>query len=118
MSRGNPLSPTTTTHTHTDALHPRSKTRKEIKRSIPALCAQAAHQSRTLAASVCANVPRPKTIALNAYSTGSGGHKSGRKCGGGKRGRTCTRVHPDYGTVVQSGDIGVFIGASHTVRAF
>jgi len=50
--------------------------------------------------------------------SGSDGHEGGAKGGGGKRGgRRRARVHPEYDTVVKESDVGVFIGASHKVRA-
>lgn len=52
---------------------------------------------------------------MAAFAVGSGGHKGGKRCGGGKHGRRCTRVHPGYGAVVKDGDVGVFVGASNEV---
>lgn len=57
----------------------------------------------------------PPRVATT-LAAGSGGHESETLCGGGQEGRRCARVHPDYGSVVERDDVGIFIGASSKVR--
>eukprot|EP00903_Cladosiphon_okamuranus_P015886 g14672.t1 len=53
------------------------------------------------------------TLFALICTTGSGVHESETQCGGRKGERTCVRVHPDYSSVVESDDVGVFIGANN-----